>query len=62
MTYIKPERILLKAHPEYTEKWVQDRIAEDPSILGLGELVLRDRERTQPRAGRLDLLLQDLDT
>jgi hypothetical protein len=36
MAYIKPERILLKAHPEYTEKWVQDRIAEDPSILGLG--------------------------
>lgn len=62
MPYIKPERILLKAHPEYTEKWVQDRIAEDPSILGLGELVLRDRERTQPRAGRLDLLLQDPDT
>jgi predicted transport protein len=26
--------------------------------LGLGDLVLRDKERTQPRAGRLDLLLQ----
>ena len=61
-SYMKPERLLLKAHPEYTEKWVQDRIAEDPSILGLGELVLRDRERIQPRAGRLDLLLQDSET
>jgi hypothetical protein len=60
--YIKPERVLLKAHPEYSEKWVQDRIAEDPNVLGLGELVLRDRERIQPRAGRLDLLLQDPDT
>lgn len=62
MAYMRPERISLKAHPEYNEKWVQDRIAEDPSILGLGELVLRDRERIQPRAGRLDLLLQDADT
>lgn len=62
MTYIKPERISLKTHPDYTEKWVQDRIAEDPTILGLGDLVFRDRERKQPRAGRLDLLLQDQNT
>jgi hypothetical protein len=27
--------------------------------LGLGDLVLRDRERRQTKAGRLDLLLQD---
>lgn len=44
------------------EKWVQQVIAEDPSILGLGELILKDKERIQPRAGRLDLLLQDVDT
>lgn len=60
--YVKPERIVLKAHPELNEKWVQSRIAEDPKILRLGDLVLRDRERIQPRAGRLDLLLQDPDT
>ena len=36
--------------------------AEDPSLLNLGDLVLRDRERIHPRAGRLDLLLQDPDT
>jgi hypothetical protein len=41
------------------EKWVQDRIAEDPTILGLGDVILKDRERNQPRAGRLDLLLQE---
>ena len=52
----------LKNHPELNEKWVQKIIADDPSILGLGDLVLRDVERIQPRAGRLDLLLQDLDT
>jgi len=38
---------------------VQEQIAADPSILGLGDLVLRDKERSQPHAGRLDLLLQD---
>lgn len=62
MMYLKPERIVLKSHGQFNEKWVQDRIADDPSILGLGELVLRDRERIQPRAGRLDMLLQDADT
>ncbi len=33
-----------------------------PVHIGLGDLVLRDKERMQPRAGRLDLLLQDLET
>jgi len=41
--YIKPERILLKGHAELNEKWVQERIAEDPSLLGLGDLILRYR-------------------
>lgn len=59
MTFVKPEVLNLKTHPELTEKWVQERIAEDPTILGLGDLLLRDKERSQPKAGRLDLLLQD---
>lgn len=60
--YVKPEPILLSKHPDLSEKWVQQLIIEDPSILGIpGELVVRDRERIQPRAGRLDLLLQDED-
>jgi hypothetical protein len=62
LTYAKPERIWLKTHPELDERWLQDRIGEDPSLLGLGDLVLKDRERIQPRAGRLDLLLQDVDS
>jgi hypothetical protein len=53
LKYSKPERIWLKAHPELDERWLQDRIGEDPSLLGLGDLVLKDRERPQPRAGRL---------
>lgn len=60
--YTKPERIDLKSRPEYDEKWVQAIIADDPTVLGLGDLVLRDQERVQPRAGRLDLLLQDRET
>jgi len=41
---------------------VQDRIAGDPSILGLGDVGLKDKERIQPHAGRLDLLFQDTDS
>lgn len=59
--YLKPEKLSLKTHATLREKWVQERIAEDPSLLGLGDLVLKDKERIQPRAGRLDLLLQDID-
>jgi hypothetical protein len=62
MDFTRSERIYLRLHPELNEKWVQELIASDPSILGLGELVLRDKERIQPRAGRLDLLLQDPET
>src|SRR4051812_25687582 len=55
----RAERLSLLAHPELNEKWVQELIARDPSIIGLGDLQLRQKERIQPRAGRLDLLLQD---
>ncbi len=58
----KPEVLSLKDTPYLDEKWLQDQIAEDPSILGLGDLDLKDRERIQPGAGRLDLLLHDPDT
>jgi hypothetical protein len=60
--YVRSERVMLRTHPQLSEAWVQNVIAEDPAILGLGDLVLRDRERIQPRAGRLDLLLQDIET
>lgn len=52
----------MKRSEKLTEKWVQDQIAEDPSIIGLGDLLLKDKERMQRHAGRLDLLLQDPDT
>lgn len=59
MQYTKFEQISLKNHPILNEAWVQARIAEDPTILGLGDVILKDKERNQPRAGRLDMLLQD---
>lgn len=59
---VKLEIVNLKKHPSLTEKWVQDQIADDPSILGIGELELKDKERIQAGAGRLDLLLYDPDT
>jgi hypothetical protein len=62
LTYVKPERISLKGHAEYNERWLQDRIAQDPALLGLGDLVPRDKERIHPKAGRLDLLLQDAES
>ena len=53
------ERVSIKEHPQLNEKWVQDLIAKDPTILGLGDLELRQKERIHAHAGRLDLLLQD---
>jgi hypothetical protein len=59
MEYVKSKAISLKASPNFNEKWLQEQLAKDPSLLGLGDLVLRGTERRQPRAGRLDLLLSD---
>lgn len=59
MEFAKFEKISIKNHPELNELWVQNRIAEDPGIIGIGDVILKDRERIQPKAGRLDLLFQD---
>src|SRR5436305_8953743 len=61
LNYVKPEQLSLRSHPTLSERWVQERIAEDPSILGLGDVILKDKERIQSGAGRLDLLLQEAD-
>jgi hypothetical protein len=59
---IKPEKLSIRNHPEINERFIQDQIANDPSMIGLGDLIVKDKERMQPRAGRLDLLLMDPDT
>ena len=54
--------VRLKDHPGISEAWVQQILFENPSLLGLGKLYGRDKERVQPSGGRLDLLFQDDDT
>ncbi len=59
LTFHKSEKILLKDHPDFDEQWLRKLIEEDPSIIGLGDLELKESERRQPKSGRLDLLLYD---
>lgn len=61
MKHIKLNRVTLKGHPEYNERWLHEVIAEDPTILNIGDVVVKDRERIHVGAGRLDLLLQEAD-
>lgn len=58
----KLEVVNLRKHPKLNEKWVQEQIAADPTLLGLGDVEVKDIERRQPGAGRLDLLLYDVET
>ena len=57
--YVKSTPISLRNHPLFNEKWLQKEIADDPAILGLGDLELRSPEKIQASGGRLDLLLED---
>ena len=59
LKYVKGEILSLTDHPEFSEAWVRERIQEIPTILGLGDVEVKDVERLQPKAGRLDLLLVD---
>ena len=62
MKLVRPEKLNLLTNKELNEMWVQKVIADDPTILGLGDLILKDKERIHPKAGRLDLLLQDAES
>ena len=63
LQYMKSKKISLRQHPEYSEKWVQKLIFDDPSILGLGDsLIVLSEEKHQPSGGKLDLLLKDNET
>ncbi len=59
MKYKKSQPVRLKDVGQ-DEKWLQERINEDRSILGLGDLVVMQRERPQYSGGRLDFLMYDL--
>jgi len=53
MKFVKTEIINLKSSSEYNEKWVQEIILNDPSILGLGDVIVKDSERIQPSGGAI---------
>lgn len=56
---------LRKANPQrlrsmgLSEAWLQQQIAADPSLLGLGDLTVFQREKTQPTGGRIDFIMSD---
>jgi hypothetical protein len=66
-TVVDNQLKLRKALPErlrslgLDESWLQKQIAQDTSLLGLGELDLVKREKIQPRGGRIDFLMADPD-
>jgi len=41
------------------ETWLQEQINQDPTLLGLGDLLIIQRERTQPTGGRIDFLMYE---
>ena len=54
-----PKYVSLKSHPRITEKWLQQQLEDNITLLGLGDLDVLASEHTQPTGGRLDLLLRD---
>lgn len=54
--YVKAKSVKLK-DIGLDEKWLQDKINEDPSILNLGDLIVNRKERKQPTGGRIDFLM-----
>lgn len=61
LNFIIHKKISLRKHPQFNEAWLHDRICDDPTILGLGDVRVLDRERTMTSGGRLDILLLDED-
>ena len=59
LKFVKADIVSLKQHPMYNEKWLQGVIESEPSILGLGDILLRNTEKPQPEGGRIDTILYD---
>ena len=60
LKYIQMEIVNLSDH--HDEKWLQDKIDENPKLIGLGELTVIHRERRQSTGGRIDFVLSDPET
>lgn len=59
MEQIATAKVLTIRECGHDEYWLRDKIYEDPSVLGLGDLQAVMREKTQSQGGRLDLLLKN---
>jgi hypothetical protein len=59
LEYAKHTPLSLRQSAEFNEAWLHDRIKEDPSILGFGDVEVLKHEHIQPSGGRLDFLLAD---
>jgi hypothetical protein len=57
---IKASPVLIKSLG-LGEKWLQDQIQLDPTLLGLGELEVAFREHRQPLGGRIDFLMRNIE-
>lgn len=44
------------------ERWLQERIQDDPTVLNLGDLYIVTREKKQSSGGRIDFLMADSET
>src|SRR5438552_2189146 len=60
MNIRKAQKVKLSDH--FDELWLQHQIEADPTILGLGDVVVLRRERRQSSGGRLDFLLHEPET
>jgi hypothetical protein len=58
--FVKAEAVSIRDHFG-KETYVQELLVSDPSLLGLGNLVVIGKERRQSSSGRLDLLFESLD-
>jgi hypothetical protein len=56
LAFTKHEKLSLRNHPDFSEKWLHDQICNDLTILGLGDVEVLDRERIQQDAGRFRTL------
>ncbi len=61
MEFVKCQEVSLRELNK-NEAWLESLIVNDPSILGLGELLFEGRQVTLSSGGRVDLILVDQDT
>lgn len=61
MKLTKLARINMKDDPKFNEAWLEEQISRDPSLLELGSVQVKDRQKIVDKGGRLDILLQNID-